>query len=517
MPIYQLGQINTAALQTPGLYVQVVPPRTRIINGVPTDVYGQVGVASWGPVNSATLVGSPTDAQNFFGVQQVRKYDLATAIAIGLQLGAANQRIVRVTDGTDVAASVALKDTLGTPVTGATLTAIYTGTVGNTLQATITAGTQQNTFKLTILRPNFTPEVFDGISGSGATFWANLVSAVNNGLSGIRGPSQLAVATIGTSITAPNTTNTYTFAGGTDGAGGVTDSTLVGVDGTSTARKGMYALRGTGVQVLNLVDLTDSTQWPNISTFASGEGVYGFTQGPVGASYSTVSTSLNTAGVDDWHMKVLVGDWVYWNDTVNTQNRLLAPATFLAAQCAAQAPHVSTLNKRLGNITGTQRVAQNQPYSGAEIGAIVGARLDVISNPSPGGSYYAGQTGRNSSSDPTRNGDNYTRMTNFLALTLASAFGYVIGQNQTMDLRREAKSAIESFLLTLQQQKMIGDVNGGPAFSVQLNAENNPDARVAAGYMQADVQVKYLSVIFYFLVNLEGGQTVTVQVSSKPR
>lgn len=108
-------------------------------------------------------------------------------------------------------------------------------------------------------------------------------------------------------------------------------------------------------------------------------------------------------------------------------------------------------------------------------------------------------------------------MTNFLALTLAASFGYVVGELQTTDLRRETKSTQESFLQTLVDQGMIGDVNGGPAFSVQLDSSNNPDSRVALGYMQSDVQVKYLSVVRYFLINLEAGQSVTVVVSDSPR
>ncbi|GGY07121.1 phage tail protein [Paludibacterium paludis] len=515
MPVYPVGQLNTAALQTPGVYIQVIPPKTRVINGVPTDIYGQVGVASWGPVNAPTLVGSPTDAVGLFGTQQVRKYDLASAIAVGMQIGATNQRIVRVTDGTDTAATAKLMDSAASAAVGMTLTAQYTGTVGNTLTASLSAGTRPNSFKLMVQRQGFAPEIFDGITGSGAALWSSLVSAVNNGISSVRGPSTLVTATVGASSAAPALGAVVNFAGGTDGAAGVNDASLIGSDGT--VRKGMYALRGSGVQVMNLVDLTDATQWPNIAAFCAAEGVYGFTQGAAGASCQTVSTALNTSGVDSPYLKVLVGDWIYWQDTVNGQNRMMAPASFLAARCAALAPHMSTLNKPIGNATGTQRVAQNQPYSGAEIGSVVGARLDVVGNPSPGGNYYAGQTGRNTSSDPTRNGDNYTRMTNFIALTLAGAFGYAIGQNQTPDLRREVKSAIETFLLNLQRQNMIGDVNGGPSFSVKLDKENNPDDRVALGYMQADVQVKYLSVIFYFIVNLEAGQSVTVQVANNPR
>ena len=65
----------------------------------------------------------------------MRKYDLASAVAISIQLGAANIRAVRVTDGTDTAATSTLKDTAA--ATGATLTGFYTGTLGNSLSATL--------------------------------------------------------------------------------------------------------------------------------------------------------------------------------------------------------------------------------------------------------------------------------------------------------------------------------------------------------------------------------------------
>jgi Phage tail sheath protein FI len=517
MPIYQAGSLNTAALSAPDLYVQIIAPKTRYINGVATDGLGIVGVASWGPVNSPFLIGSPNDQALYLGAPQVRKYDLSTAVSVALQLGAANIKAVRITDGTDVAASIALKDTFTTPATGATLTAFYTGTLGNTITAAITAGTANNTFKLTIYLPGANPEVFDNIAGSGATFWQNLVNAVNNGQTNVRSASQLVVATIGVGTAAPNIVTTYTLTGGTDGATTITDSLLVGTDGTSTSRKGMYALRGAGTQVFNLVDLTDSTQWPTMVTFAGQEGSYAITQGPAGATYTTVATSLNTVGADDWHIKVMVGDWVYWNDTVNSQIRMLAPATFAAAKIAAQSPHISPLNKAISNIVATQRQKANQVYSGGEIGSINVARLDVITNPCPGGNYFGMRSGRNASSVQSQSDDSYTRMTNFISLTIASAFGYVIGQNHTLDLRRETKSTIEAFLSNLQQQGMIGDPNGGPCFSVQIDKTNNPDSRVALGYMQCDVQVKLWNTVRYFLVNLEAGGSVSISVSANPR
>ncbi|WP_047305138.1 tail protein [Pseudomonas fluorescens] len=516
MPIYPAGSLNTAALQAPDLYIQIVPPKTRYINGVATDILGLVGIADWGPVNSPTLIGSPGDASQNFGTQSVRKYDLCTAIAVSIQGGASNIRAVRVTDGTDTAATSALKDTAA--ATGVTLTAFYTGTLGNSLSATLSAGAAASSWKLVVSLPGVAPEVFDNITGTGLALWQNIVSAVNNGQSGIRGPSQLVIATVGASSVAPAATQTVAFTSGTSGNSTLTDSVLIGVDGvTGATRKGMYALRGSGAQVANLIDLTDSTQWPTMLTYGLSEGCYMVTQGPAGASYATVSTSLTTAGCDSYALKVMVGDWVYWQDQVNGQKRMIAPATFSAAKIAALSPNQSPLNKPITNAISTQRNLSQQPYSIAEIGAINTARLDVITNPCPGGSYFGHRSGLNCSSNSAVNGDNYTRMTNFISLTIAASFGGVIGQLQTPDVRRTTKSTMESFLQVLVQQGMIGDVNGGPAFSVQIDASNNPDSRVALGYMQADVQVKYLSVIRYFLVNLEAGQSVTVVASATPR
>lgn len=516
MPIYQSGSLNTTALTAPDLYVQVVAPKTRYINGVATDGLGIVGIGSWGPVNSAFLIGSDTDQALYLGSPQVRKYDLSTAVSISLQLGATNLNCVRVTDGTDVAASIPLKDVASTPATGMTLTAIYTGTRGNSIQAAITAGTAVNSFKLTINLPGQSAEVFDNITGTGAALWQNMVNAVNNGQTSVRSASQLAIATIGTGTALPNVASTYTMTGGTDGVATITDTTLLGTDGTSTTRKGMYALRGTNSQVINLVDLTDTTSWATMATFASAEGSFAISQGSAGTTYSALSALLNTSGVDDWHFKAMVGDWPYWKDTINGVNRMIAPATFEAANIASRSPHISTLNKRINTVIATQRQLANQPYSIGEIGAINSSRLDVITNPCPGGNYFGMRSGRNTSSVQSQNDDTYTRMTNYLSLTIAASFGDVVGQNQTTELRRETKSTIEAFLSNLEDQGMIGDPNGGPAFSVKLDATNNPDSRVALGYMQADVQVKYLNVVRYFLVNLEGGGSVSIAVSNNP-
>jgi len=57
MPIVPVGQTNLAAIGVPNVVVQIVPPNP-LLNGVPTNIIGVVGTASWGAKNSPVTVGS---------------------------------------------------------------------------------------------------------------------------------------------------------------------------------------------------------------------------------------------------------------------------------------------------------------------------------------------------------------------------------------------------------------------------------------------------------------------------
>ncbi len=121
MPIVQQGALNTTALVVPDLYVQIVPPQNLVLNGVPTNLLGVVGTATWGPVNQPVVVATMADYARTFGPVMPRKYDLGTPVATAVQQGASNFRCVRVTDGTFyVAGAYPLQ-----------LTARYTGSLGN--------------------------------------------------------------------------------------------------------------------------------------------------------------------------------------------------------------------------------------------------------------------------------------------------------------------------------------------------------------------------------------------------
>jgi hypothetical protein len=515
MPIVQQGSINTTALVVPDLYVQIVPPQNLLLNGVPTDIVGVVGSAGWGPVGQPVIVASMADYAFAFGPLVARKYDMGTHVATAVQQGAQNFRCVRVTDGTDTAAKLTL------PSTAFTFTALYTGSFGNGIVLTLGTGSQASTWRLTVALPGAQPEVFDNIAGTGATFWQALANAVNTGQGLQRGPSGIVTAAAnGTSATP--VAGTYAFASGTpgtDGAAGVTAQTLVGVD--LPPRKGMYALRGQGCSLALLADGDDATQWTAQAAFGLSEGIYMILTGPAGDTIANAVATKQGAGLDSYACKMMFGDWIWWNDPVNAALRLVSPQGFVAGRLANLSPEQSSLNKPLYAVVGSQHSGtpgsgQNASYAAADLAVLIQAGIDVIANPQPGGAFWGVRAGHNSSSNSAVNGDNYTRLTNYIAATLASGMGQYVGQVINADLFRRIRATQLSFLQNMLGQGMLGSPDGSLPFSVICDTSNNPPTRTGLGYVQSDAQVQYQAINEKFIVNIQGGQTVQVQTQVLP-
>jgi hypothetical protein len=515
MPIVQQGSINTTALVVPDLYVQIVPPQTLLLNGVPTNVVGIVGTAAWGPVNQPVIVATMADYATAFGAIAARKYDMGTQVATAVQQGASDFRCVRVTDGTDTAASLTLSGT------AFSLTALYTGSLGSQISVVLGTGSKAGSWRLTIGLPGLPPEVYNNITGTGAAFWTALASAVNLGQGAQRGPSQLVVANAGATTAAP-VALTATFASGapgSDGAGGVTAATLVGVD--VAPRAGMYALRSQGCSIGLLADTDDPTQWTTQAQFGLSEGLYMILTGPSGDNIANATSVKGQAGLDTYAAKLMFGDWIWWNDQVNATTRLVSPQGFVAGRLANLSPEQSSLNKPLYGVVGSQKSGtpgsgQATSYSSAELAVLLEAGIDLIANPQPAGQFWGVRGGHNASSNSAVDGDNYTRLTNYIAATLAAGMGQYVGQVINSDLFRRIRATQLSFLQAMLGQGLLGSTDGSLPFTVVCDTSNNPSARTALGYVQSDAQVQYQAINERFIVNMEGGQTVLVQVQTLP-
>jgi len=615
--IIAANQLNTLALGAPKAIVAIQTPTAPIV-AVNVQILGLVGVGSWGPINLATLLSGNDNAAASFGPVTNRSYDISTAVMVGVQQFCPAYKGVRVTDGTDTAASgsystsetvetatiggtitngdseivqitpeggsmvtltipIVTADTTttvatklaaaingnatlkaagfaatsaaavckicypsgSTPTFGKTdgtsitctlasssvsvakisLTGLYSGVVGNGIVATIQPGTAANSTKIVIARPGYAAESFDNITGTGNLLWANMAAAVNNGNSPFRGPSRLCIATAGPGAAAgPSTATQVTMSGATDGAA-ITDSALFGQD--TAPRKGIYALRGSGVGVAIPIDLATSTDWTNYAALGEAECFMVEAATAAGDTVTSAATELATAGLDSYAMKIDFGDWVYWFDPINNVQRLLSPATFLAARRASLAPQHSVLNKQINGVIGTQKTFSGGVWADPDRDAIYQARMDLLCNPVPGGAYWGSNGGINSSSNAAINGDNYTMMTNYIARSVANWAGTNIGELQTPDQRADAKAAGDKFFFSMWKVGQIGNADsangvGTPPWSVLINDQTTPPDMAAAGYEIAAVRVQYLAVIRWFIVNLMGGQTVSVAVSATP-
>ncbi|NHN88863.1 phage tail protein [Acetobacter conturbans] len=514
--ITQYGTLNTSSLTVPDLYIQIVTSGATSLSGAQTDIIGVVGTGSWGPINTPVVFGTSVERIAAFGPMQQSSYDLATTVSTAILQGASDFVGVRVTDGTDSPASVSVVAEKDSTTTQIILNSKYTGSYGNNITFQILSGSAPNTWKIIVAIPTQIPEVFDNISANGGNpaFWSTLVSAINSGQSSVRGPSQIVVASLGTDTTvAPAAIATTPLTGGTDGNTNVVSQTLVGNDGTT--RTGMYSLRGQQCSIGILSGVTDDTTWTTQAAFGLDEGIYMLTSGPAGESVDTAITKRSSVGVDSYALKALLGDWIYWYDSENALTRLVSPSGFAAGKLAALSPQLPSLNKELYGIIGSQKSGlvssgQTLTYSSAELEALFSNGIDVICNPAPGGSYWAVRAGINISSNSEINGDEYTRVTNFISETIAGGMGIYIGQPISPTLFSDVEATLTGFLSDLESQGVIGTTSGTVPYSVICSTQNNPQSRTSLGFLQADISVTYFGINKKFIVNITGGADVTV-------
>lgn len=522
--IISSNSFNSSNFQAPGVYIDNIPP-VPYISGTPTNLAIVIGTASWGPLNAPRIMSSPSDTDNYFGgitaAALTDPHDLCTDAAIAFQQGFISLYGCRVSDGTDIAAIYALKDTTPvSPLTGGIATALYSGIAGNTVAVTIKTSQITGYFDVGISSGMGTPESYPRIPSVG--FWAALATALSSGITGVAGPSQYI------RLVAPNNSalspavGTFTLTSGTDGRA-VTSAELVGQNDVYPFT-GMYTAASLNPvpEKMWIAGLTDTTQATTIQAYCDQQAILSGMAFPQGTTTTTALSTINTVGVHDYNF-VWLKDWIYWNDTVNGVVRLVSPYGFTMGLITSLSPEQSPLNKVVLGVVGTERnnpYTGNQPYSLAEIGQLENAGVLLITNPIPQGSVFGLATGNNTAINTAESPVEYATMTNFLDQTFAGVLGVFVGQLQSQrkndPLRGSVKHLLSNFLGGLQQARMIEQVvqitcdfatTGNPQQGI------NTPATIGAHYLYAYAAVRYLNSVRYFVMSLQGGATV---VSSSP-
>jgi phage tail sheath protein FI len=528
MPIFPSGQLNLASLTVDNVYIIVVPPGTNIIRGVPTNIMGIVGTASWGPFNAAIQVGSSAEVGQKIGFPTTETHDIATACEMAMLGGCTDFRCVRVGDGTQAKAVTNLtNNATPTPQAMVKLTAMYEGTQGNALRAYVETGSAPGTAKLTVFLSNVSAprETYDNLAYSAADYNVFLQAvnvALTNGQGPLRPPSVLVVAspptgtpTSGTpAFTVPGTPLTYVFTGGLNGATSAGATQMIGDPILGT---GMYRLENTDCQVFILFGLTTPANWSTAVNFGKTRGMLFVSGFALGTDTAAAVTAKQNAGLDSYDI-VPCKDHILWRDPINGL-RLVSPEALAGGLIAATSPEQGVGNKAVFGIEGTERTQQQLPYTDSEITTLTNAGINFFTNPIPAGYNFGLRHNQNGSSELAISGVNYTRMTHFLAASLNQSLGKFIGRIQSSrpndQTRADAKATLLAFLNKLKNLPQQGGTGMIDDFSLKLDEENNPPEMVGQGYLQAQVAIRYLAVVRFFVVYLQGGQTVTI-VSAQP-
>lgn len=514
------NNFNPNALNTPGLYVVIQRP-PGYLQGIPSGRAAILGTASWGPLNQPILLGSLADLEYTYGGISTASigdnFDLATECRIALAQAQSNVGLaieaIRISDGTDAKAFVSLMDTTsGSALAGLKLTAKYSGIKGNLLKAYVEAGVKSGTYNIVIVPfPGASPERYINIKGGSAgVFWANAAAAINNGQTGVRGPSELVVASnVNASAIAPALTTVYSLTGGTDGRTGVDAADFIG-NASADPPTGIYAidLCAQRPSMFSCAGLTDSTAFASIAAYCDNTAMMALLPFPAGTDLSTAITAKKTLGIDTPNI-AYAKDWIKWFDSVNGVTRLVSPVGFMIGRICALSPENSPLNKQVLEVVDTER---GRPYSSAQIGQLSDNGILIIQDPIPAGPAFGFVHGANCSTDEVRSYIEYSRMTNWLAHTFDSYMGEYLGELQSTapddPLRQAVKATLDGFCANLKSQKQIDN------FKVVCDKTNNSDQSIAQHFLYAFVFVRYRSSVQYFVIKLQGGTTVSISATT---
>ena len=94
--------------------------------------------------------------------------------------------------------------------------------------------------------------------------------------------------------------------------------------------------------------------------------------------------------------------------------------------------------------------------------------------------------------------------------------GLYVGQVINISLFQRIRATQLSYLQNLLSQGVLGSADGSLPFNVICDTSNNPLSRTSLGYVQSDAQIQYQAINEKFIVNIEGGQTVSINRQTLP-
>lgn len=511
------------------------------------------GTATWGVFDSVYAIGDQTTGLRLFGPQTVSPNDLMTFANAALALGVRDVRLVRIGDGTQVAAVLPLMGATaafvnligrnaGSLINPATAVFSYSPLTPASMMTT-TGNAKKVLVDLTIYLANGDSETYQNLDGNVATtvtgvttyaidpiaLAAAVTAAVNAGIPNGRGASRYFIASAAASATpgapiigTPNVVMTP----GTDGAQFATgapkslNAAMLGSNATLPAT-GMYAfgkqLSGAALSLCGCFDV-ETISGPMLA-YCKGQNGHAIVSFALGTPASGASGSIarkNLLGLADSAISVLDGNFVEIVDSVNGAiHRFVDPSPLAAARFAITPPHISPANQSMkGVIVGTSQIGSlaNSSYDSDEVLALENAGINFFSNDTAGSVGFAIRHNKNSLGKTAgyRGNIAYSRLNQFLVASYQTTIlGQLAGQDQGFSRgddksRSTARGLFHDFLGALRDNRIID------AYQVTCDLTNN---RPGLGQLRVDTKVSQNEIIDVIAVGLTSGVGVIVSIT----
>jgi hypothetical protein len=506
----------------------VIAPQPVVPVGNPNLPSFMVGTGSWGKTNSPIPFSSATGLYDAIGTIAQNGSDLAThgtqyILACQAMGKKPNAFLIRISDGTDVAATTTVQDAQGTPGNVLVLTAINTGTRGNSGTATVSQNAQYTTAKpiydITLTISNAQPEVFQGIVAyattnyDAPTFVAKARAAINSGLNLSRGPSNYWVASApgSQSTFAPSVASFAASATGTNGISAITSASYVGTNGTT--KTGMYAGTGLGCGQFILCGNNDPTIAPTLAAF--GVATTCFAIGPAFPQNTSTAAAITSKQTNNFNAvgSAAIIDFVQWYDPTIGQIRSLSPESNILGVVGSTSPEQNPGNLPqygLPHLSSTDRTISTNynPRSGVEASQATQAGIVWIGPMNRNPSFLGLANGQNASGVAGQDGINYPRLTNYLQTVLPTVVGSFVdalqGQDKNDSTRRGVRNTLNNFFAQMKANRMID------SYQVICDNSNNTAITIPAGQLNVSIAVRYLAAARFINLNLQGGVSVTI-------
>lgn len=477
---------------TPDVNLREAAPSPSI-RAAAVGIVGVVGQATRGPVGVPTRVSSLNDWTRKFGGFDAAQGGEGYMFMYNLfRAGASTVDFVRITDGNETAATAS--------VNGSTFALLQPGSYGNNVTLTITANSVSGFVDLLFRNGSETYE-YKAVTFAD-TANARYVQTVLDNATEVDGFVEITV--VGGSNPA---TGTVSFAGGSNGTvqgTSLLDSAFIGQN-TGNGLTGLVAMetdddveivvctRANAALAGALKDhVSLGSVSPRIAVCAPASGT----------TVTTLATFMQSFNSDRCvmtypHLQIL-------NPATN-KKEYHNPTSFYAGLLSTLSYHVSPSRNVVNGVIGTERALTR-----GEVDTLSRNRVSPITLLS--GFGFVVRNGYNTSNLPSLANVTRRRAVNFFAKTFEVGLQQFVSKPHTPALRNDVVSVLSGLLQNEVNQGKIGQVNGGAAFAVKCDSENNPNSVVQQGQLIVDIQISLWSPADFINVTLDASEAKVLTI-----